>query len=187
MLEKEEIQERRQEIVLYRCACAHCVEAEQMLGRLAKEFGARFEIKHVETDPVMKRWAGWRTPVVYINGRHVTHYQVNAKIWREALGPTADEPPSVVIGEIVDLHCYMSTRAKGEEHRRCAEECMKAGQPVGLLTRSGDLYLLIEDKASASSYEELKSCAGEEVAVTGDVRERGGVRSLVVAAAAIAT
>lgn len=180
MFDNEELKPQRTEVILYRCSCEHCDAALQDLTRLAKQYGALLEVKRVDKDLHLDGSAGWRTPVVYINGRQVTHYQVNAKRWEEALKEGRVTTPSMVVGEVVDIHCYMGNKAKGEQHKRCAEECIKAGQPIGLVTRNGDLYLLIQDNAYIPSYEHLKGMAAEEVRITGDICERGGVQSLIV-------
>lgn len=176
----EELKPQRMEVVLYRCGCQHCDAAQEALRRLARQYGALFDIKQVDKELGLEGYAGWRTPVVYINGRQVTHYQVSPKRWEEALKEGRVTTPSMVIGEIVDLHCYMGDKAKGEEHRECAARCIKAGQPIGLVTRSGQLYLLIQDKAYVSSYDRLKEMASDEVRITGDICERGGVQAIIV-------
>ena len=37
-----------------------------------------------------------------------------------------------VKGEIIDTYCYALMGAKGEGHRQCAIDCIKAGIPAGL-------------------------------------------------------
>jgi hypothetical protein len=50
------------------------------------------------------------------------------------------------VGEIVDLSCYLQVGKHGEKHRDCAQKCMRSGQPIGLLTQDGTLYMLIEEE-----------------------------------------
>ena len=38
-----------------------------------------------------------------------------------------------VKGEIIDTYCYSLMGAKGESHRQCALDCVKAGIPAGIL------------------------------------------------------
>ncbi|OGP88534.1 MAG: hypothetical protein A2156_03675 [Deltaproteobacteria bacterium RBG_16_48_10] len=38
-----------------------------------------------------------------------------------------------VKGEIIDTYCYALMGAKGESHRQCGIDCVKAGIPAGLL------------------------------------------------------
>lgn len=176
----EELKARRMEIVLYRCGCRHCDAAQRELSRLARQYGALLDIRPVDKEPGLEGFAGWRTPIVYIDGREATHYQVNVKSWETALKGCRVVAPSSVIGEIVDIHCYMDSKAKSGQHKECATRCIKAGQPIGLLTRSGQLYLLIQDKDYSLPYERLKRMAAEEVMITGDICERGGVQTILV-------
>ncbi len=83
-------------------------------------------------------------------------------------------------GEIVDMSCYISSGAKGADHAECAKSCVKSGQPMGLLTEDGKLYLLAKDRGDDSPYEELKDLAGEQAEVKGTMTERDGVAMVVV-------
>jgi hypothetical protein len=51
-----------------------------------------------------------------------------------------------VVGEIVDFSCYLEVGKHGEKHRDCAQKCFRAGQPIGLLTQDGTLYMLMEEE-----------------------------------------
>lgn len=51
-----------------------------------------------------------------------------------------------VTGEIVDFSCYLEVGKHGEKHRDCAQKCFRAGQPIGLLTQDGSLYMLMEEE-----------------------------------------
>ena len=50
------------------------------------------------------------------------------------------------VGEIVDFSCYLQIGKHGEKHRDCAQKCFRNGMPIGLLTRDGSLYMLIEEE-----------------------------------------
>lgn len=176
----EEMKPRRIEITLYRCSCKHCDTTVQELNRLAKQYGAFLDIKRIDKQPGFEDYPGWRTPLVYINGRQITHYEVSPKKWEEALKEGRAAAPSMIIGEIVDIHCYLNSKAKGSEHRHCAEECIEKGQPIGLVTRGGELYVLMEDPAYRSVFHSIRNWVSEEVRITGDVCERGGVQGIMV-------
>src|SRR4051794_15396978 len=65
------------------------------------------------------------------------------------IGASVDGKPNAgavktVTGEIVDFSCYLQVGKHGEKHRDCAQKCFKAGQPIGLLTADGNLYMLME-------------------------------------------
>lgn len=88
-----------------------------------------------------------------------------------------------VSGEIVDLACYLSKGSKGKRHKACAELCAKKGMPLGVLTESGDVYLLIEDHDNPDPYDTVKGLAGDQAEVSGKKFIKGGVQSILVSAA----
>jgi hypothetical protein len=51
-----------------------------------------------------------------------------------------------LVGEIIDLSCYLQLGKHGEKHVACGKKCIQAGQPVGLLTKAGDVYMLMEEE-----------------------------------------
>ena len=67
------------------------------------------------------------------------------------LGASVDGKPNVgatktVVGEIVDFSCYLEVGKHGDKHRDCAQKCFRNGQPIGLLTEDGGLYMLMEEE-----------------------------------------
>ena len=99
-----------------------------------------------------------------------------------ALAPSASAQEEVkVSGEVVDLACYLSKGSKGKRHKQCAELCAKKGLPLGVLTDSGDVYLLLEDHDDPGPYETVKGLAGERATVSGKKFVKGGVQSVLVA------
>jgi hypothetical protein len=54
--------------------------------------------------------------------------------------------PITVVGEIVDFSCYLQLGKHGEKHRSCGQKCVQNGQPIGLLTKSGELYMLMPEE-----------------------------------------
>lgn len=51
-----------------------------------------------------------------------------------------------VVGEIIDLSCYLQVGKHGDKHRDCGQKCVRNGQPVGLLCEDGTVYLLIDEE-----------------------------------------
>jgi hypothetical protein len=101
-----------------------------------------------------------------------------------ALGQRASAQEEVKVnGEVVDLACYLSKGSKGKRHKACAELCAKKGLPLGVLTESGDVYLLIEDHDNPDPYAAAKGLAGENAEVTGKKFTKGGVQSILVSGA----
>jgi hypothetical protein len=67
------------------------------------------------------------------------------------LGASVDGKPNpgatkTVVGEIVDFSCYLQVGKHGDKHRDCAQKCFRNGQPIGLLTEDGGLYMLMEEE-----------------------------------------
>jgi len=54
------------------------------------------------------------------------------------------KPSEMLIeGEVVDLACYTSRGAKGEDHKSCATRCMTRGTPAGILDKDGNVFVII--------------------------------------------
>ena len=85
-----------------------------------------------------------------------------------AFTATAADEVSIA-GEIVDLHCYTSRGAHGEEHAGCSNACISRDVPAGFLAENGTLYLLVNEKPNSVK---------EKVTVKARVVEKGGVKVL---------
>lgn len=83
-------------------------------------------------------------------------------------------------GEIVDLACYVAQGAQGADHAGCAKGCVKAGQPMGLLTDDGTLILLAANHKDGQPFEALKDLAGGKAEVVGSLAERDGMKIVTV-------
>jgi hypothetical protein len=51
-----------------------------------------------------------------------------------------------LVGEIVDLSCYVQLGKHGEKHRPCGQKCVQNGQPIGLLLKDGSLYMVMPEE-----------------------------------------
>ena len=90
------------------------------------------------------------------------------------------------VGEIVDFSCYIQLGKHGEKHRSCGQKCVMNGQPIGLLTRNGGLYMLMPEEhdprrdggvdAKASGSEHM----GHIVTVHGTAARVGGYNAIYV-------
>ena len=90
-------------------------------------------------------------------------------------------PQSVTVkGEVLDMACYTAKGAMGAKHRECALACLKMGQPMGLRTSDGKVYLLVADHQNSKPFDEAKGYAADQVEVTGSVAERDGLSALTV-------
>lgn len=83
-------------------------------------------------------------------------------------------------GEIVDLACYLARGAKGAKHAECAKKCLAGGSPMGLLTKKGSLFLLVNNHEHEAAYDSAKKLAAKLVKVTGDMSHKGGLKALII-------
>ena len=91
-----------------------------------------------------------------------------------------------VTGEVVDMGCWLGHAARGEKHVSCATKCLDQGMPMGLLTSNGTLYLVTLDHDNADPYNRLKSMAGKNVTVTGELLARSGTKAIEATTVALA-
>ena len=83
-------------------------------------------------------------------------------------------------GEILDLSCYLQLGKHGDKHSSCGKKCIAAGQPIGLVTKAGQVYLLMDEehdprrdgqttfrKAAADNFAKVMTVTGTETTVNG--------------------
>jgi hypothetical protein len=91
-----------------------------------------------------------------------------------------------VVGEVLDLSCYWQVGKHGASHRDCAQKCMRAGQPIGLLTRNGTVYVLMDEEhhprrdGLTTLREKMIEHAAEIIEVTGVLTKVGANQALYV-------
>jgi len=86
-----------------------------------------------------------------------------------------------VTGEIVDTYCYALMGVKGESHRQCAIDCIKAGIPAGLLEDgTNKVYVLLPNKDKTGLPKGVIDKAGRKATITGKVYSSGGSQFLTV-------
>ena len=94
--------------------------------------------------------------------------------------------PVTVTGEIIDLSCYLQLGKHGEKHKSCGQKCLNSGQPIGLLTKEGGIYMLMDEEHDPrrDGQTELRKAAGEHFAhvmeVTGTETTVRGVHAIYV-------
>lgn len=97
------------------------------------------------------------------------------------------EKETTIKGEVVDVACYLHQGAKGDGHRACAIACAKGGGALGILTADGTVYLaLLPDDHKESPNAKLIDHAAHQVEVMGYVREKGGVKGIMITGVATA-
>ncbi|MGH9632138.1 MAG: hypothetical protein ACRD7E_27855 [Bryobacteraceae bacterium] len=91
-----------------------------------------------------------------------------------------------VVGEIVEFSCYLQVGKHGEKHRSCAQKCITNGQPIGLLTKDGTLYMLMEEEHDPrrDGLTDFRQAAADHAShimeVTGTSSQHGGYKALYV-------
>lgn len=91
-------------------------------------------------------------------------------------------------GEIVDFSCYLQVGKHGEKHRSCGQKCAGNGEPVGLLTKDGALYMLMAEehdpRRDGQTQADFRKAMSDHMAhiveVTGTESSHGGYKALYV-------
>lgn len=83
-------------------------------------------------------------------------------------------------GELVDLGCYLDHGTTGEKHGKCAKMCVTGGAPMGLVTKAGDLYLVVGAHGQEKAFAAAKELAGENASLTGNLTKKGGLQAIMV-------
>lgn len=97
-----------------------------------------------------------------------------------ALAGRADNETVAIKGEVIDLHCYLTRGAHGEEHAGCSNACLARDVPAGFLADDGTLYVLVNEKPF-SVKDKVAGKAGKKSTAHGKVIERNGVKALQIA------
>jgi hypothetical protein len=86
-----------------------------------------------------------------------------------------------VTGTLEDSFCYVTMGAHGSGHKKCATECAKKGIPVSLVEKGGDnMYVLLPPKNDESLPDSVLDKMEDQVTVTGNAFNKGGVNYLTV-------
>ncbi len=128
--------------------------------------------------PGMEPTGGW-TPAGELGDK-------TAEAWSNTTkGAAVDNKPVAgkvvtVTGEILDLSCYLQLGKHGDKHSSCGKKCLTNGQPIGLVTKAGDIYLLIDEEhdlrrdgqttfraAAAENFAKVMTITGTETSVNG--------------------
>jgi hypothetical protein len=57
-----------------------------------------------------------------------------------------DGKQTTITGEVVDLSCYLQLGKHGASHASCGSKCIAAGEPIGIVTKSGEVYLAMAEE-----------------------------------------
>jgi hypothetical protein len=81
-----------------------------------------------------------------------------------------------LVGEVIDITCFVDHAGQGEKHAACAQKCITAGNPVGLLV-DDTVYLVVLSNHEPPGAK-LAPFAGKEVVATGQVTAKNGLHIL---------
>ena len=97
----------------------------------------------------------------------------------QVFGATKSTPVTKT-GEVIGLWCYLDHGAHGADHKDCATHCVEAGNPIGLLTEQGEVYILLgAEKHQPGSAVALSKMA-QTVTVSGNLVKKGGLQAIYV-------
>ena len=93
--------------------------------------------------------------------------------------------PGTIVGFVRDTACLLrnknATVAKDEESRKCIIQCVRAGSPLAILTKSGELYTPFSAQIpDRDERRRLLPYAGKYVRATGRLFERGGTHAISI-------
>src|SRR5277367_1251655 len=98
-------------------------------------------------------------------------------------GDRANASKATIEGLVRDIACPIQNLDGTATNlsMKCALACVKAGSPVAILTKDGDLYLTISDKMpDYDQRRKLMPFVGKYVRVSGIVFERNGTHAIVI-------
>jgi len=85
----------------------------------------------------------------------------------------------LVTGEVLDMTCYIASNLSGPEHAKCAKVCIRNGEPAGIKTRDGKVYLLTGNPGDSINAK-LADYAAQIVTIKGKQTVRDGFAQLQV-------
>jgi hypothetical protein len=88
--------------------------------------------------------------------------------------------PATVVGEVIDLSCYLQLGKHGAAHAPCGGKCIASGEAIGLVTKTGEIYLAMAEehdprrdgkttfrKAAADNFAKVITVTGTTTTVNG--------------------
>lgn len=87
---------------------------------------------------------------------------------------------TTIVGEVIDLSCYLQLGKHGAAHAPCGSKCIQAGEAIGILTKNGQVYLAMAEehdprrdgkttfrKAAADNFAKVMTVTGTTTTVNG--------------------
>jgi len=100
--------------------------------------------------------------------------------WSERRNRTVLGPQEILVtGEVLDMTCYIASNLSGPDHAECARVCIRSGEPAGIKTQDGKVYLLTGEPGHSVNAE-LAEYAAKIVTIKGKQTFRDGFAQLQV-------
>jgi hypothetical protein len=96
--------------------------------------------------------------------------------WAHAGHHDAAAKSVALVGEVVDITCFVDHAGQGAKHAACAQKCILGGSPVGLLVKD-TLYVVVMSTHEPPNAT-LAPFAGKRVRVTGRASAQNGIHVL---------
>jgi len=96
------------------------------------------------------------------------------------VSPSPATAADTIVGEVLDMACFIPKGAKGPAHAKCAKSCAERGMPLGLLTDDNQVYLLYPKHGREGAFDTVKKLAGAKAKLSGKVTDRLGMKGLEV-------
>lgn len=95
---------------------------------------------------------------------------------------------ATLTGEVLDLSCYLQLGKRGPAHKACGALCVSHGEPAGLLTADGKVYMLLPEQhhprrdGRVSLAKVMSEKMGETITVSGMLMTNGTIPTLYIEA-----
>jgi hypothetical protein len=93
--------------------------------------------------------------------------------------PVVSAQEIVVTGEVLDMTCYIASNLSGPNHAECAKVCIRNGEPAGIKTQDGKVYLLTGEPGQSINAK-LAEYAAQVVTIKGRQSVRDGFAQLQI-------
>jgi hypothetical protein len=93
--------------------------------------------------------------------------------------PVTGAQEILVTGEVLDMTCYIAYNLSGPDHAECARVCIRNGEPAGIKTQDGKVYLLTGEPGQSINAK-LADYAAKVVTIKGKKSIRAGFAQLQV-------
>ena len=93
---------------------------------------------------------------------------------------------ATVVGEVVDLSCYLQLGKHGAAHEACGGKCIASGEAIGLVTKTGEIYLATAEehdprRDNKTTFRKVASDNfAKVITVTGTVTTVNGIKTIYV-------